>query len=61
MMDRNTFDLFYEGDRGTETNVEKNLCLTSEENKMFEYLKENNLRLEQEKIPFEYVRANIPQ
>ena len=44
MMDRNTFDLFYEGDRGTETNVEKNLCLTSEENKMFEYLKENNLR-----------------
>ena len=61
MMDRNTFDLFYEGDKGTETNVEKDLCLTPEENEMFRYLKENNLRLEQEKIPLEYVRTNIPE
>lgn len=61
MMDRNTFDLFYEGDKGTETNVEKDLCLTSEESEMFKYLKENNLRLEQEKIPHEYVRTKIPQ
>lgn len=60
MMDRHTFDMFYEGDKGTETNVEKNLYLTSEENKMFEYLKENKLRLEQEKIPFEYIRTKIP-
>lgn len=61
MMDRNTFDLFYEGDKGTETNVEKDLCLTSEECEMFKYLKENNLRLEQEKIPLEYARTKIPQ
>lgn len=61
MMDRNTFDLFYEGDKGTETNVEKDLCLTSEESEMFKYLKENNLRLEQEKIPHEYARTKIPQ
>ena len=61
MMDRHTFDLFYEGDKGTETNVEKDLCLTSEESEMFKYLKENNLRLEQEKIPFEYARTKIPQ
>lgn len=61
MMDRNTFDLFYEGDKGTETNVEKDLCLTSEECEMFKYLKENNLRLEQEKIPHEYAAAKIPQ
>ena len=61
MMDRQTFDLFYEGDKGTETNVEKDLCLTSEESEMFKYLKENNLRLEQEKIPLEYVRTKIPQ
>ena len=61
MMDRNTFDAFYEGDKGTETNVEKDLCLTSEESEMFKYLKENNLRLEQEKIPFEYARTKIPQ
>ena len=61
MMDRNTFDLFYEGDKGTETNVEKDLCLTSEESEMFKYLKENNLRLEQEKIPHEYAMTKIPQ
>ena len=60
MMDRQTFDLFYEGDKGTETNVEKDLCLTSEESEMFKYLKENNLRLEQEKIPFEYAITRIP-
>ena len=61
LMDRHTFDSFYEGDKGTETYVEKDLCLTSEENEMFKYLKENNLRLEQEKIPLEYARAKIPQ
>lgn len=61
MMDRHTFELFYEGDKSTETNVEKKLCLTSEESEMFKYLKENNLRLEQEKIPHEYARAKIPQ
>ena len=61
MMDRHTFDLFYEGDKGTETNVEKDLCLTSEESEMFKYLKENNLRLEQEKIPHEYAKTKIPQ
>ena len=61
MMDRHTFELFFEGDKGTETNVEKDLCLTSEENEMFKYLKEYNLRLEQEKIPHEYARTKIPQ
>ncbi|MBE6255835.1 MAG: hypothetical protein E7105_10080 [Prevotella sp.] len=61
LMDRHTFDLFYEGDKGTKTNVAKDLCLTSEESEMFKYLKENNLRLEQEKIPHEYARTKIPQ
>lgn len=60
LMDRNTFDSFYEGDKGTETNVEKDLCLTSEESEMFKYLKENNLRLEQEKIPLKYTLTKIP-
>ena len=60
LMDRHTFDLFYEGDKGTETNVEKDLCLTSEESEMFKYLKEYNLRLEQEKIPYKYVAKMIP-
>ena len=61
LMNRHTFDSFYEGDKGTETNVEKDLCLTPDECEMFKYLKENNLRLEQEKIPHEYVRTKIPQ
>jgi hypothetical protein len=60
MMDRVTFDNFYEGDKGTKTNIEKGLCLTSEENDMFLYLKLNNLRLEQEKIPYEYTLRKIP-
>jgi len=61
LMDRQTFDLFYEGDKGTETNTEKGLCLMQEEKELFEHLKDNNLRLEQEKIPLEYVRTKIPQ
>lgn len=60
LMDRKTFDTYYEGDKGTETNVEKDLCLTPEEKEMFKYLKDNNLRLEQEKISYEYVLSKIP-
>lgn len=60
LMDRDTFDKYYEGDKGTETNVEKELCLTQEELEMFRLLKESNSRLEQEKIPFEYVVIKIP-
>ena len=60
LMDRYTFDKYYEGDKGTVTNVEKELCLTAEEKDMFEYLKANNLRLEQEKVPFDYIMKSIP-
>ncbi len=60
LMDRPTFDEFFEGDKGTPANIEKGLCLTPEENEMFLYLKENNFRLEQEKIPYEYTLAMIP-
>ena len=59
-MDRYTFDKYFEGDKGTVTNVEKELCLTAEEKDMFEYLKANNLRLEQEKVPFDYIMKSIP-
>lgn len=61
LMDRATFDNFFEGDTGSETTVEKELCLTIEENEMFKYLKRNNYRLEQEKIPFEYASKKIPE
>ena len=60
LMDRATFDAFFEGDTGKPTNVEKDLYLTPEENEMFQYLKSNNLRLEQEKIPYDYAYRKIP-
>ena len=60
LMDQDTFDKYYEGDKGKETNVEKELCLAQEEMEMFRYLKESNSRLEQEKIPFEYIVTKIP-
>ncbi len=60
MMDRVTFDKFFEDEKGTPTKVEKELCLTPEEKEMFEFLKENNYRLEQEKIPFDYALRMIP-
>ena len=61
LMDRATFDAFFEGDTGKPTNVEKDLYLTPEENEMFQYLKSNNLRLEQEKIPYSYAYQKIPK
>ena len=60
LMDRETFDQFYESGFGTETNVEMNLCLTPEEKEMCDFLKEANYRLEQEKIPQEYVVLKLP-
>ncbi len=60
LMDKETFDKFSENDKGTITTVEKNLRLTQEEHEIYAYLKENNLRLEQEKIPFEYTSERIP-
>lgn len=61
LMDRETFDAFFEDDKGIETNVENDLCLTQEEKEMFQYLKENSYRLEQEKIPYRYAMTRIPQ
>ena len=61
LMDRATFDAFFEGDTGKPTNVEKDLYLTPEENEMYQYLKSKNLRLEQEKIPYVYAYQRIPK
>ena len=60
LMDRETFDAFFENDKGVETNVVGDLYLTSKERELFEYLKAFNFRLEQEKIPFEYAKVKIP-
>lgn len=55
LMDKQTFDQFFEDDRGTPTNISTKLNLTDEEQQLYDILKTNNWRLEQEKIPLEYI------
>lgn len=55
LMDKQTFEKFFENDNGTATNVSIQLKLTDEEQQLYEVLKRNNWRLEQEKIPLNYV------
>lgn len=55
LMDKQTFDKFFENDNGTPTNIATKLNLTKNEQELYDTLKKNNWRLEQEKIPFKYV------
>lgn len=55
LMDKQIFDKFFEGDKGTPTIISTKLNLTNEEQQLYNILKTNNWRLEQEKIPFYYV------
>jgi len=55
LMDKQSFDKFFEDDNGTPTNISIRLNLTDEEQQLYDILKTNNWRLEQEKIPFNYV------
>lgn len=55
LMDKQAFDKFFENDNGTPTNIATSLNLTDEEQELYNILKTNNWRLEQEKIPLEYV------
>lgn len=55
LMDKQTFDNFFEGDQGTPTKISIKLHLTILEQELYNILNKNNWRLEQEKIPFEYV------
>jgi hypothetical protein len=55
LMGKQTFDKFFENDKGTPTNISTKLNLTYNEQVLYDTLKKNNWRLEQEKIPFEYV------
>ena len=59
LMDKNTFDAYFEDDLGTPSNVSIELNLTEEEKTLYEYIKNNNLRLEQEKIPQSFVVKSI--
>jgi len=55
LMDKGTFDKFFEDDKGTLTTVSAKLNLTNDEQQLYNILKTNNWRLEQEKISFHYV------
>lgn len=54
LMDRETFEKFYEGERGKYLNKEELPNLLKEEQHIYKYIRDNNLRLEQEKIPRDY-------
>jgi len=55
LMDEQTFEKFFENDSGTPTTISIKLNVTKEEQHLYNILKTNNWRLEQEKIPFDYV------
>jgi hypothetical protein len=59
MMDRATFDTFYAGDNGPPAANVNTDGLREDEQELFHYLQENNLRLEQEKIPYPYVLTQL--
>lgn len=55
LMDKTTFETYFENDNGTPSTNSTKLNLTEEEQELYELLKTNKWRLEQEKIPLEYV------
>ena len=59
LMDKTTFDKFFEHDKGTLSKITDVLNLTEKEQQLYKQLKENNWRLEQEKIPQVYVNEVI--
>ena len=60
LMDEETFKQSEnEKVKGTASKISVILKLTDEEQKLYELLKENNWRLEQEKIPLEHVKSEI--
>jgi len=59
LMDEFTFDKFFENDLGTISKVTTKLNLTDPELAIYNKVKENNWRLEQEKIPLEYVKLEF--
>jgi hypothetical protein len=58
-MDEITFDLFFEQDSGTPTTINVENYLNDEEQYLYQRIRSNNWRLEQEKIPVEYVNKSL--
>lgn len=61
LMDNQTFHKFYEGNHGVPNNVAVELNLTAEEYGLYNQIKSENLRLEQEKIPQQYLIDKLKQ
>jgi hypothetical protein len=55
LMDKATFDLFFENDLGTPAKIVTKPNLTDNEQQVYDIVCANNWRLEQEKIPWKYV------
>jgi hypothetical protein len=55
LMDKATFDIYFEDDIGTPSHISIQLNLTAAEQELYSLLKANQWRLEQEKIPLGYV------
>ncbi len=55
LMDKVTFEKFFENEQGKPTTDTTMLNLTDKERELYKLLKTNNWRLEQEKISFDYV------
>ena len=61
LMDEITFDLFFEQDLGTPTTIKVENYLNDEEQYLYQRISSNNWRLEQEKIPVEYINKSLHQ
>jgi hypothetical protein len=59
MMDKTTFDLFYENDLETKSKIQSLVHLNEEERNMHKLLFKNKWRLEQEKIPIDYTLSQL--
>ncbi len=59
LMDKTTFDKYFDNDSGKPTTDTTTLNLTDNERELYNLLKTNNWRLEQEKIPFDYVNKHF--
>lgn len=59
MMDNKTFEKFFDNKKGSLSKVNIKLNLTKEEYELYDKLKINNWRLEQEKIPLSYVKIEL--
>ncbi len=59
LMDEETLNNFFEYDNGAISNTQIKLKLTDDEYLLYKKLRENNWRLEQEKIPLYYLRKRL--